>query len=186
MKTLELTDEQYKVIKSIVNQRKVMDRRCTNLPFYTAQTRVEEFRGVESGYSDHCGIHDSESKCLIENLEDFLDTIGRESDEMEKFNDNYLIMLQGLDYNDLDEVCSLLNTDPDTGEYSGEEYEVYYFDYRYEDRAWFLTEKEALDYCKYQSHNLCHPRTYCYTTGYANCGTFPKLLEMFDTLKLED
>lgn len=187
MKTLKLTDEQYETIKKITELRKTMDRRCTHLPFYSVQTRVEEFRGVESGYSDHCGIHDDEGKCLIENREDFLNTIGYGEEDLKDCDKDYLDNLEILDFNSLDSIVELLNKDPETNEdRESMIYDVYYFDYRYEDRSYFLTEQEALEYCKYQKHNLCHPRTYAYHAGYANQGFFPKLLKIFDELKLED
>ena len=188
MKTIELTNKQYKVIKKITELRKTMDTRSTCMPIYSVQTRVEEFRGIESGYSDHCGIHDDEGTCLIENREDFLNTIGYCEEDILILDDEYLKALEYLNFEGpLDDIVELLNKDPETNEdQENMIYDVYYFDYRYEDKAYFLTEQEALDYCKYQKHNLCHPRTYAHHLGYANQGYFPKLLDIFDKLVLEE
>ena len=48
----------------------------------------------------------------------------------------------------------------------------------YKPIAYFLTRKEAEDYCKYQSHNLTKPRVYTRNMGYSNRGDLKLLTEM--------
>lgn len=45
-------------------------------------------------------------------------------------------------------------------------------EYYYEPVAYFFILAEAKRYMEYQGHNLCHPRTYTYSPGYANNGDF--------------
>lgn len=45
-------------------------------------------------------------------------------------------------------------------------------EYYYEPVAYFFSLAEAKRYMEYQGHNLCHPRTYTYSPGYANHGDF--------------
>ena len=48
----------------------------------------------------------------------------------------------------------------------------------YKPIAYFLTRKEAEDYCEYQSHNLKKPRVYTRNMGYSNRGDLKLLVEM--------
>lgn len=45
-------------------------------------------------------------------------------------------------------------------------------EYHYEPVAVFFILAEAERYMEYQKHNLCHPRTYTYSPGYANYGDY--------------
>ena len=43
---------------------------------------------------------------------------------------------------------------------------------RYRNVAYFFILAEAMHYMQYQSHNLHNPRTFTYSSGYANHGDF--------------
>lgn len=49
---------------------------------------------------------------------------------------------------------------------------------RYEPVAYFLTRKEAEEYCKYQKHNLRSPRVYSRYVGYGNRGDLECLMQL--------
>ena len=48
----------------------------------------------------------------------------------------------------------------------------------YEPVAYFLTRKEAEEYCKYQKHNLRSPRVYSRYVGYGNNGDLECLIQL--------
>lgn len=62
--------------------------------------------------------------------------------------------------------------------------------YNYEPVAFFFILDEAKRYIQYQRHNLCSPRTYTYSAGYANYGDFVPfrnlLLSIGEKLNKED
>lgn len=178
--TIELTEEQGIMMKELIEKRKTMDRRCTHLPFYSVQTK--ESRPVMEGYGEdeiiivHSEEGDEVDYSSRESILELADNYDMANEEMEE-------LIEEIDLTDVENVTEFLN------EHFKSEYGHYYsvpIEYYYKDVAFFLTEQEAFSYCKYQSHNLCEPRTYGHSTGYANKGYFPSFLDMLDKIEVKE
>lgn len=110
----------------------------------------------------------------------------------EGFEDKYVYVLDDFEAENEDELIELLRSEDfgeeeineiiysldTTGEAFDNEISLYPVKEIYKPIAYFLTRKEAEDYCKYQSHNLKQPRVYTRNMGYANQGDLKVLTDM--------
>ena len=187
MKTIEVTDEQYEVLKELCHERKTQDNRCTADPIWVVQTKKHRIINPEFSctgetatafYGDEGDIfHAEEFDEFKSEIHDYIfvehECEDYTDEEIESFN-------ECSDFWDLEYWFDKFKKEHDFEEHCWVDIEYYY-----EDVAYFLTDKEAKDYCKYQSHNMNEPRSYVKYCGYANQGYLPKLLDMLKTLEVE-
>lgn len=81
------------------------------------------------------------------------------------------------------EKCSCLKEVVNIFENYSDDYEaeIIGIEYIWETIAYFFTEEDALNYQKYQAHNLGVNRLFIASTGYDNRGILDKLLYILDT-----
>lgn len=66
--------------------------------------------------------------------------------------------------------------------YGIENIEVSYAIKKYVPKAFFFIREEAEKYIEYQKHNLCEPRVYTYSPGYANYGEYTHFFELLQNI----
>lgn len=115
--------------------------------------------------SDHESWHDSE----VETLQDWFE--GR--DEKPPID---IVPFQDLQYKDIEtpdgNKIFVMSYDDYFKAYGIKWYTAAWLQDNYEPVAFFFILSEAKRYIEYQRHNLRKPRTYTYSSGYANCGEF--------------
>lgn len=160
MPKIELTEEQYELLKDLQNELNTQDNRCTANPLYGVMTR-RKIWGIDSNYSDDfewyidTETYDDEEikEYLVESYSEEILTYVKEKnlvDEDElKEGDEYIqakVCLDTIDGYEFDDLITELI--PET-------YKVFY---RYEERihnnSFSLFEKDAFDHIKLNGHNI--------------------------------
>lgn len=187
MKSLKLTDEQYEMLKNLCHERKTQDNRCTASPIWAVQTQRYRVCDPEYSNGETALVILTEDYDPLAKSDDFQELKSEFSEYLEEYYEDGEIDEDEWDeFNQLDDLWGLENFIDDLDRKHNLKFHIHTIEYYYEDEAWFLTDVEAKEYLKYQSHNLTNPRTYVYHTGYSNCGYLPKLLDMFLKLEFED
>jgi len=182
MKSIQVTDEQYEMMKELSNLRKTQDNRATRDPIWLVQTERSRVCNEEYTYGektawvivDEGGNELCSSLWSMENnIEGVKNHIDGE-DLLEELKDE-VKQIEAL--NEVDDIWNIVESLPDL------DLRYVCIEYYYETIATFLTDQEAKAYIKYQSHNLTNPRTYVDYVGYSNRGYLPKLMNMLLDLK---
>ncbi len=185
MKQINVTEEQYEMLKELSNLIKTQDNFGSENPIYVAQSRkmMPVYDGCDgAGFTI---VNSNDSECSRSFEYKILD--GNEIyEEIVEF-------LEDRDFDKDDIVQKIedskwdVNTHPHwvLEEITDEKWERYEFDFTWETKAYFLTEQECKRYLKYQSHNLNSGRMYVDYVGYANYGYIPKLQQLLKELEVE-
>lgn len=182
MKTINVNDEQYQVLKELSYLMKTQDNRATSYPVFSVQT--QRSRAAADDYENVDGYQ------LIwegETATDVCDDIDKLKKEIRK---HFIERGDRVNWNDdLDCIYSFKEADSihylqewlnelSKRKYNNTSMYIFSLVHYYEDVAFFLTDKDAKEYMEYQSHNLTNPRTYAHSCGYSNKGLLPKLMDM--------
>lgn len=167
------------LIKELSEERKKGDTYSTCEPIYLVQKRTEKLTNEDYRYVDL-------EKLYLREIsdDDFYPTLAEIKDGMLRNTSLPCDLVMDL------EKCENMEEVIDTIENYSSEYkpQIIRIEFQWDTVAYFLTEKDAKDYQKYQEHNLGVSRLYVVTTGYGNRGILSKLLHLLDTedLILED
>lgn len=164
---IKLTDRQVKFLKQYADVYE-NERECdiTSDPIVVVQTQERLASNPEYYYDGYAYILDHE---------DSFDSL----DDLFEFMDD-----NGYEY----EKETIEATFDNDSEYKDGDIHIAEWCYQitWRNVAFFLTRKEANDYCRYQAHNLIKPRVYTYYMGYANHGDLqclaPLLLAIGETI----
>lgn len=178
--TVNIDKNIYEILKKWNEERKNQDNRCTRTPIFTVQSKrwIPTLEGCgererlyidsEGSYIDMDGIEDGIMESIWEDIQDEVEYNHITKGDIDSFmNCDYLWEVEdkikelGLDY-----YFECLNLVEET--------------HIWEDVAYFMTEKEAFEYTKYQAHNLGECRTYGMYIGYSNRSSLSKFLEIID------
>jgi len=189
MKNIQLTDEDYTMLKELCNLRKTQDNRSTRNPIWLVQT--QEYRVCNPDYSQYKYVlHDEEGNLIkpTDNFESFKSQVREYIEESrddidfkdeEKYGDysfektydfeTIIEWIENYRIAELNYSCFFVQT----------------IEHYYRTVAYFLTDKEAKKYLKYQAHNLTNPRTYVDYCGYSNLGYLPKVMDLFSRIEFK-
>jgi hypothetical protein len=170
----------YDLLLELIEQRKNSDNCSTTYPIWLVQTKFRQY--VREGHGNHVAWITPDGDTVVSSEWD--DNEIKES--MEKLIGELDYKEDDLDYDDIKFMKDKLAEN----EFEFLWYELYaaLFDlncaeYVYENKtvAYFLSEKEAQEYLKYQKHNLCDGRIYVDNIGYNNNGLTADLLKEIDS-----
>ena len=191
MKTIDVTDEQYEMMKELCRLRQTQDNRATANPIWFVQTLKSRPCDPEYGECVYILTYDGDDEF-------------EPTDDIEKFKIRFQEWVKTdlereIDWND-DNKYNYTSFNSINYWYELEDWIEHFrhielndaplyflsIEYYYENVATFLTDEKAQHYLEYQAHNLNNPRTFVDYTGYANYGYLPKLLDMLKELKFKE
>lgn len=201
--TIEVTEAQEKFLKAFnKNHHPGAEQNLgTYCPIHLVQTRKE--RVVDSDYNDYDTIsyYDQDSCESYDSVEDLvrahldsLDIIYDKSD-LDPEDEDAKVDVELYTYDEAYKKDHIIGVD-------GEEHVIAddddyitaygldhtkvnkcFAEYYYETVAYFFILEEAKNYMnEYQRHNLCHPRTYTVSPGYANYGEFVPFWNLLNSI----
>jgi len=174
--TIDLTEQQEYFLKNFAAKQypESKDNVCTVKPIHLVQTRRE--RVVDPDYDspditvyyvpDDCESYDSAQALIEAYYEDEECPIPIVSFD-EAYESDRFVDIHG-------EEQVIVHEDDYLEAYGiqKDHYHIVHSEYYYDTVAIFWTLDEAKLYMVYQKHNLCHPRTYTISGGYANKGEY--------------
>jgi len=182
---IEITNEQYKLLKFLQNERLTQDNDCIDEPIWSVQNEIHKLVNENYQDGDNIEISYEEDKLIIK------DYCRKKFHEIKKEVEDWSNDLELLDFSkEIDylawEDISCYLEMRDWLEKNDGIYCALTEENDFEDIAYFLTKKEAKDYIEYQGHNLKKPRTYAYGLGYGNKSNFKSLLKFLKEVNLGD
>lgn len=178
---IKLNEEIYEILKLWNKERKEdlkkHKNQCTRNPIYKVQKNTWTLGSAEDFVKEEIMV-DSETFLSLEQvkkgeLDSYIDYHFSDEDDEEKVEK---IKENIKKCSSLDEIIEKLE---DNEIYIYQD-EIVYSKEEWEDKAYFLTHREAKDYMQYQKHNLGQCRIYVDAPGYGNRGTFDTFLQLLD------
>lgn len=175
---IKLDKKIFEILNYWNTKLKTQNNRGTATPIFVVQSKYwaptsEDYCEREILLTDYEGsyltierIKDGYMDDTLESLYDYEEYSHVTQEDIEKFKE----------LDSLDEVIDFIK-ELGIDEYFENLEKIYEVSY-WENVAYFLTEEEAIDYTKYQAHNLGECRTYAEYPGYSNCSSLQQFLKL--------